>query len=558
MALDPVVNFFQSEIATLPVSDSGVTIVISSGDGAKLPNPAVDGAFNLTIYKEGDPFASPEIVRVTARSTDTLTVTRAQEGSIATTKTEGSTWKVVMFPTAKTIQDIDSTKVNVADIVNNLTSTDTNKPLSANQGKVLQDNKVATASIVNDLTSGGTTVPLSAEQGKVLQDGKVAKAGDTMTGTLTATKLIPSGNVTAGNGMYLPATNTVAFSTNGNERVRFDASGNVGIGVTPFAWGSNYNSIDIAPASSISGTKNVPSTIIATNGFFDGSVFKYKSSNPASAINQFDGGHSFFTAPSGTAGNTITFTERMTITSAGDVGIGTTSPGEKLHIVGNQRVQGNIDFFNATPNLTLQIIPATSIGGTNPNRIATINTTPIAFETGLAERLRITSAGDVGIGTTAPASRLDVNGQVTIMSRTRILNKIISTDNSNVTVLTVTAPNVDLFAQIEINIIHSRAPNTLQGTGAHGKFYITIARQLNGNTVALYDSTNSFVASGANGGGGINSTLNTPTFTSPSGASSATQTIDVQIQASTGGGGTGGQFTLKTELLTTNGSVLIA
>jgi hypothetical protein len=185
MALDPVVNFFQSEIATLPVSDAGVTIVVSSGDGAKLPNPAVDGAFNLTIYKDGDPFASPEIVRVTARSTDTLTVTRAQEGSIATTKTAGSTWKVVMFPTAKTIQDIDSLKVNVADIVNNLTSTDTNKPLSANQGKVLQD-------------------------------GKVAKSGDTMTGNLTIDSTghikIPSGTTAQRPGT--PVAGMMRFNTN--------------------------------------------------------------------------------------------------------------------------------------------------------------------------------------------------------------------------------------------------------------------------------------------------------------------------------------------------------
>jgi hypothetical protein len=170
MALDPVVNFFQSEIATLPVASGGVTIVLSSGDGAKLPNPAVDGAFNLTIYEDGNPFSAPEIVRVTARTSDTLTVTRAQEGTTATTKTAGTTWKVVMFPTAKTIQDIDSKKVE--------------------------------------------------------------KTGDTMTGTLTATKLIPSGNVTAGNGMYLPATNEVAISTNGSERLRINATGAVTAGGT--------------------------------------------------------------------------------------------------------------------------------------------------------------------------------------------------------------------------------------------------------------------------------------------------------------------------------------
>lgn len=45
--------------------------------------------------------------------------------------------------------------------------------------------------VVNNLTSTSTTAPLSAAQGKALQDGKVAKTGDTMTGTLNLT---PSGS----------------------------------------------------------------------------------------------------------------------------------------------------------------------------------------------------------------------------------------------------------------------------------------------------------------------------------------------------------------------------
>jgi hypothetical protein len=69
-------------------------------------------------------------------------------------------------------EDADPTILKEADVIDNLTSTDTDKPLSANQGKVLEDNKVDTSAIVNDLTTGGTTVPLSAEQGKVLNDTK--------------------------------------------------------------------------------------------------------------------------------------------------------------------------------------------------------------------------------------------------------------------------------------------------------------------------------------------------------------------------------------------------
>jgi hypothetical protein len=52
------------------------------------------------------------------------------------------------------------------------------------------------------------------------------------TGTATATKFIPTGNVTAGNGMYLPAANTLAWSNNGSETMRIDSSGNLLVGTT--------------------------------------------------------------------------------------------------------------------------------------------------------------------------------------------------------------------------------------------------------------------------------------------------------------------------------------
>jgi len=168
MPLDPVVNFFRSQIATLPLASGGATMVITTGDGNKLPNPATDGAFNLVIYNANDPFVTPEIVRVTAKSGDSLTITRAQEGTTATNKTAGNTWFVELVNTAKMIQNIDTNKVE--------------------------------------------------------------KTGDTMTGTLTATKLIPSGNVVTGNGMYLPAANTLAFSTNGAEAIRVNANQDVRIG----------------------------------------------------------------------------------------------------------------------------------------------------------------------------------------------------------------------------------------------------------------------------------------------------------------------------------------
>lgn len=113
MALDPFTNFGIATVST-GYDASATSIALASGQGAKLPNPGVDGAFNLVWWDSTNytlPSNDPnrEIVRCTARSTDTLTVTRAQESTSATTKnTSGATYSVMVSVTKKTLDDIDT------------------------------------------------------------------------------------------------------------------------------------------------------------------------------------------------------------------------------------------------------------------------------------------------------------------------------------------------------------------------------------------------------------------------------------------------------------------
>jgi hypothetical protein len=126
------------------------------------------------------------------------------------------------------------------------------------------------------------------------------------------------------------------------------------------------------------------------------------------------------------SGNTIfgtNATERMRITSAGNVGIGTTSPSQKLQ-VGDGTGAGNQYLRIFTPSADIYIgqsgtglfgLPANqgaNIASDNvsyPFAIGTISSQPLIFGTVNTEKMRITSAGDVGIGTTSPYRQLTIN-----------------------------------------------------------------------------------------------------------------------------------------------------
>lgn len=99
---DAVKNFAYTTVATAPSpATSGTSLVVASGTGALFPT----APFNLTIWPvSAQPTTSnAEIVRVTAISTDTLTITRAQEGTTARTVIVGD--QIALTVTAKTMTD---------------------------------------------------------------------------------------------------------------------------------------------------------------------------------------------------------------------------------------------------------------------------------------------------------------------------------------------------------------------------------------------------------------------------------------------------------------------
>lgn len=130
MALDPVKNFAISRVATAPSpADSGTTLVVETGDGALFPDPSSSGAYNVVIYPNGEQPTSTnaEIVRVTARTSDTMTIDREEESTSARTVVEGDI--VMLGITAKMVTDLSTAITGV--VTETGTQTLTNKTLTS-------------------------------------------------------------------------------------------------------------------------------------------------------------------------------------------------------------------------------------------------------------------------------------------------------------------------------------------------------------------------------------------------------------------------------------------
>jgi hypothetical protein len=110
-------------------------------------------------------------------------------------------------------------------------------------------------------------------------------------------------------------------------------------------------------------------------------------------------------ALSATGANVVTAStngaERLRITSAGNVGVGTSSPATTLDVVGVIRSTS----AGGTSQITTTSIGDTVIANDGVNWLTVKKGAPV-------DTMRITSAGNVGIGTTSPAESLHVNGTV--------------------------------------------------------------------------------------------------------------------------------------------------
>lgn len=107
------------------------------------------------------------------------------------------------------------------------------------------------------------------------------------------------------------------FGVGGSEKMRLDLSGNLGLGVTPSAWGSLARVIETINGTCFMNYSQLSQAIIGANCYYNGTSWVYKNTAASTNYEQLSGMHRWFIAPSGTAGNAITFTQAMTLNASG-------------------------------------------------------------------------------------------------------------------------------------------------------------------------------------------------------------------------------------------------
>jgi hypothetical protein len=196
-----------------------------------------------------------------------------------------------------------------------------------------------------------------------------------------------------------------------------NASGNLGLGVTLSAW-IDDKALQL-PQGSVSSGYEYGISVAAGAYRSASNIWRYTQSvQPVSRFNQLNGTYQWFTAPSGTAGNPITFTQAMTLDASGNLLVGTTSnpQNSKLMVGGTVQVKpaANTSLEIIGPNIGTGIrLFARNDAGTL-NRLELQGGQVIFPLTSGADGLYFdATSGNLGIGTSSPSASAILDAQST-------------------------------------------------------------------------------------------------------------------------------------------------
>jgi hypothetical protein len=228
------------------------------------------------------------------------------------------------------------------------------------------------------------------------------------------------------------------FITNNIERARITTSGNFGIGTTAptnklevvaaadplklggLQSGATTDSVMTVNAAGVAKQRSVDGLINGSNAAWKtlGNTGTNASTNFVGTTDAVD----FVTRTNNT--------ERTRVTSAGNFGIGTTTPSQKLEVAGNALIKNTTGAAAALINdgtTTGQVnvtAGATTLSsdGTNGLNVTAIAAAPVSISTTNAVRMTVAAGGNVGVGTTTPNSILQLAGAFSVPISTKTGN----------------------------------------------------------------------------------------------------------------------------------------
>ena len=281
----------------------------------------------------------------------------------------------------------------------------------------IKDNEISNADISNSAAIAGNKISPDFGSQNIITTGKF------ITNSSSANDYIRlyAGNGTGKWDIYGNGANLRISDNDSAGAVTFDT--NVGIGTTSPS--GKFDVTDGTTSISFNKTSNTPRIDFKGNNVSDLCQIKAAESSGGGVLQ-------FFTKTTGG-----TATERVRVDTSGNVGIGTTSPSQKLEVSGNTKLSGtgtNALEINGTGVHELYSYHdsggvgwATGTGGSY-GELLYLDESNSAIEifTGGSRRLTVNSSGNVGIGTASPAKLLDVklesNGTVGQYLRNTVIN----------------------------------------------------------------------------------------------------------------------------------------
>jgi hypothetical protein len=192
---------------------------------------------------------------------------------------------------------------------------------------------------------------------------------------------------------------TQANGSSPTQSATLDASGNLGLGVTPSAWDSAFDAFQLNTTGCIASTSN--RTFVGQNWYDAAAGGRHLANGFALRYDQIgaNGSHAWYTSTSGTAGNAITFTQAMTLDASGNLGVGVTNPSVRLDVRGSSpelyvAQSGSSNGVSLAWNNGDASVRLNTLGAAWPIKILQNNT----------EISRFDSSGNLLVGTTSNLS----------------------------------------------------------------------------------------------------------------------------------------------------------